>query len=186
MRISRAAPILLAVIFALTAGAGAKLWLDVVWSPAPGWAPQTLERQARAIWAAGPKPSAAQLARAEQLTRAELAFAPQNAAVWCRLAYGRTQVAGRLDAQAAQSLRRCYRYGPFAADVFLWRTEFVFENWQDAPADIRALALRETRAFYSIWAQREKIELMAARIRNPSGRLAMELVLMRASPVPSA
>lgn len=128
--------------------------------------------------------SAAKLARGQALTRAELAFGPYRPEAWCRLAYIQFQQAGRFDAAVAESLRRAYQFGPYDPAVALWRAQFVLDNWATAPTDLKQAALREVRAYYSIWDHREAVELMAAKVRHPAGRLAVELVMLRA-PLPA-
>lgn len=163
----------------------AKLWSDATWRETASSNPQALARRALAELAAEKKPAPARLAAAERLVRAELRFGPYRPSAWCRLAYVQFLRAGRLDERASQSLRRSYELAPYESDAFLWRTQFVFEHWDEAPMDLRQAALRETRAFYSQWENRRQIEMMAARVYNPAGRLALQLVLLQA-PLPGA
>lgn len=181
MKLGRGALILLGGIFCLGACAAAALWIAMAWS-LTSWTPEGVQRQGREALAAHGRPTPAQLAAAERFARLELRLAPQNASTWCRLAYIQSLRAGRLDAASAQSLRRSYSFAPLEPEVFVWRTEFVFDNWDTAPADVKALALKEVRTFYNMWTHRPKIELMAARITSPSGKLALELVMIKAPP----
>lgn len=184
VKIGRGLLAAMALAWGVLALLSVKLWSDMSWRSGPFSHPQALARQALAeLDVKGGKPSAARLDRAEQLTRGELDFGPYRPAAWCRLAYIQYQRAGRVDAASAQSLRRSYEMAPFDADSFLWRVQFIFDHWNEAPMDVRKAALRETRAFYSLWDNRPKIEMMAARVRNPTGRLSLQLVLLSA-PMP--
>ena len=132
------------------------------------------------------KTTPADLAEAERLTRREISFGPYRAAAWCRLAHVQRLAAGRLDVVAAESLRRSYEVAPYSSEVFLWRTEFAFDNWAATPPDVKQHAIREVRAFYSQWSNRQPIELMAARVEDPAGRLAIELLLFGEPRTPKA
>lgn len=127
--------------------------------------------------------SRARLADAERLTRAELGFGAYRPAAWSRLAYIQFLQTGRFDDKVAGSLRRAYQFGPYDPAVSLWRAQFILDNWDVAPTDLKQAALGEVRAYYSAWNHRQAVELMAARVRHPAGRLAIELVMLRA-PMP--
>lgn len=174
---------LAAFVCASLAIGSATLWWNMIAATGTPSNPQALARQSLMQIERQPK-SARNLAQAERLTREELAFGPYRPAVWCRLAYIQYLKAGRLDGAAAASLRRAYQFGPYDPAVSLWRAQLIFDNWTTAPGDLKQAALRETRAYYSVWDYREPVELMAAKIRNPAGRLAVELVMLRA-PLPS-
>jgi hypothetical protein len=184
IKASRGLMAVLGLAWAIAAVGSAMLWSDMTWRSDSASNPQALEQQASAQLD-GANPSAARLAAAEELTRTELTFGPYRPAAWSRLAYIQYKRAGRLDAASIQSLERSYQMARFDSDAFLWRTQFVFENWDQAPPGLRQAALRETRAFYSLWENRKQIDAMAARIHNPSGRLALQLVLLQA-PLPGA
>lgn len=161
----------------------ATLWWNMTTATGTSSNPQALARQSLMQIERQPA-TARNLAEAERLTRAELAFGPYRPAVWCRLAYIQFLKAGRLDEKAASSLRRAYQFGPYDPAVSLWRAQLILDNWTAAPDDLKQAALREVRAYYAVWDHREAVELMAAKVRNPAGRLAVELVMLRA-PMPT-
>lgn len=174
--------VVLCLVWAALAVLTVKLWSDMTWRTGALSNPQALGRESLARLA-GPGPlTKADLAAAERLTRAELGFGPFRPAAWCRLAYIAGRRTGGLDAAAAGFLRTSYRIAPYDAEVFLWRTQFLLDRWDQAPQDLKAAALRETRAFYGFWENRKPVEMMAARVTNPAGRLAIQLVLLQAPP----
>lgn len=174
---------LASVVCLSIAGAAGALWWSTTLAAGTAWTPQALARQSLMQIGSQPR-SAANLRRAEALSRQELEFGPYRPAVWCRLAYIAFLEAGRLDDAAVAAARQAYRFGPYDPDVSLWRVQFILDNWTAAPADLKEAALREVRAYYSVWDHRSEVELMAARVRDPTGRLAIELVLLRA-PMPT-
>ncbi|MDP3175124.1 MAG: hypothetical protein Q8M88_11900 [Phenylobacterium sp.] len=178
-RSARALRIALAVTWGVFALGGAKLFWDMTWGERDN--PTALARHSLELAKGASSP--AKLAEAERLTRKELQFGPYRVDAWCRLAFIQRRRAGRLDNAAIQSMRRAYEVAPFSTEVFLWRTEFLFDNWSQAPDDLKQRALAETRAFYAMWRNRQAVELMAARVEDPAGRLAIELVLLSA-PMP--
>ena len=118
----------------------------------------------------------AQQARA--LVRQELALSPARPAAWARLAYADALEQQRLTPEAAQNLLRSYEVAPLDADLILWRTAFVYRNFDDAPPALRAAAHDEVVAFADLnhlhWTAINRLQRL---IDNPSGRFALMLAL---------
>jgi hypothetical protein len=179
------APILALVGLAFGALCVASLavWTGMAFSVGPVPVPEALANRSIQILEDPARLGPPQLATATRLTKAELAFGPYRPSAWCRLAYIQHRQSGVMDAAVVTSLWRSYQFGPYDPAVTLWRSQFVLDNWDQAPADLKAAVMREIKAYYGVWDHRQQVELMAARVRNPAGKLAVELVLLRA-PLP--
>lgn len=116
--------------------------------------------------------------QARAIVREELDLSPARPAAWARLAYAEALEHQRMTPQAAQHLLRSYEAAPLDADLILWRTAFVYRNFDDAPPALRAAAYDEVVAFADLnhlhWLAINRLQRM---IENPSGRFALMLAL---------
>ena len=135
---------------------------DAAWGFAADLAPV---REARAERAEG------DAAVAE--TRAALAQAPMNAALWARLSWLERRAAGRMTPQAREALDRSYAVAPYGPDITEWRLAFAFEHWAELDPSLRRSAMEEmeTLARHRPGVARR----VAGAIRSPGGRLAARL-----------
>ena len=122
-------------------------------------------REARADRAAG------LVAQAE--TRAALAQAPMNAALWARLSWLEQQAAGTMTRQAKAALDRSYAVAPYGPDITEWRLTFAFEHWTELDPPLRRSVMdeMETLARHRPGVARK----VAGAVRSPGGRLAARL-----------
>ncbi len=160
--------------------AAAAAWMI---GPDPGaLRPDTAESTVDRLLTGGSKPASAKaLARAEALTRKELAWSPAAPAVWARLAQIHSLRTGRLDPQAADLLQRSYALSPYDAELVIWRTGFTFDHWSTAPQALRRRARDEAAAFYNNAKDRASLNELQSQVRDPAGRLALALTFQDAS-----
>ncbi len=150
--------------------------------------PDILALQGAAALAGGGSapPSPAALIRAEQLARRELAWAPDHAAVWTRLSYVENERSGRFAGRSAALLQRGYDVAPFDVDLGLWRINFVFSNWAQAPAELRQRAATEAGVLAGLPGRKAPLERMVRSLADPAARFALLLAIEPAAGAPTA
>jgi hypothetical protein len=115
---------------------------------------------------------------ARAIVEDELDLSPARSAAWARLAYSRALESQVLTPAVAKDLMRSYEVAPKDADLILWRTAFVYRNYDAAPPELRAAAFDEVAAFADLnnlhWMAIERLQRL---IDNPSGRFALMLAL---------
>lgn len=121
-------------------------------------------------------------AAAERLIRRELAWGEVRPSAWCRLALADFNRSGRFDAKVDRNLMKSYEVAPFDTELFSWRLQFIFDNWQSVSPALRIYAMREARAFHAKWETRLVVEAVIPRVRNPVGQFALRLAIRGAEP----
>jgi hypothetical protein len=173
----------LAAIFAsLTAGLAFAGWAEL-WPASP--APEILPLASAHIAAAeslldgGARPSRAALARAEAEIGRALAEEPASAAAWLDLASVRRLEDGAYSPRVLDAVAKSYAVGPMDPAVSYWRLRFCFEDWTRLPDDLRGQVLREVDAVWSARDSREAMRNLPVRVRDPSGRVALDAEIAR-------
>ena len=134
--------------------------------------PDVLSAASAQLLAAGREPD-----RAAALAQRELRLRPYDAAAWCRLADARYQKVGRVDDAVEDLLWRSYAAAPIDVDAFAWRSEFMFDHWPSMTPRLRKRASQEVAAFAGVWETKALVESVFANVEDPSGRLALVLML---------
>ena len=65
--------------------------------------------------------------------------------------------------------------------IFVPRTRFVLEHWNNVSTGVREEALEAVRAGWLNWIQQHEIQMLPRRIANPAGRLAIALEIAKLS-----
>lgn len=173
----RPAALALGGLFGLAAVGIGALWV-AQGSLGPLAGPDTLA--AESVRALGERDPAA----AEQAIARELAWGERRASAWCRLAFAEFSRSGRFTPKVSRALLKSYEVAPFDAEAFVWRLQFIFDHWEEAPPALRREAMREARAFHAQWATRPAVEALVPQVRDPTGQFALRLALRGAEPKP--
>jgi hypothetical protein len=127
------------------------------------------------------RPSRAALAQAEVEIGRALAEEPASAAAWLDLASVRRLEDGGYSARVLEAVGKSYAVGPMDPGVSYWRLKFCFEDWTSLSDDLRAEVLREVDAVWSARDSREAMRNLPTRVRDPSGRVALDAEIGRLS-----
>lgn len=122
-----------------------------------------------------PAPTAAQLDRAEQLTRQALALSPYESTGWLRLASIDAARHGALTDVGARDFEKSYALMPIDPSVAAWRIKFGLEHWSELTPDTRLAVEAESETFLRLGAREVNVQEIYATIEDPSGRLAIAL-----------
>jgi hypothetical protein len=124
-----------------------------------------------------PRERARLAVKAQDATWVELSRSPSRSAAWARLSYEQALAAGGLDDKAARSLLNSYKAAPYDADILLWRTAYVYSNWEKAPPALRQAAFDEVSAFGRFNLHHAALAKLTPFVTDPSGRFAFMLAL---------
>ena len=148
----------------------------------PNWSatrhvPILAASEARAVASTAEASSAAgrDLARAD--TMRSLRLSPYNSWAWCRLAYIDVQRNGVLGPDGLQALEMSYKAAPLGPSVTRWRLTFLFNHWGGLTPELRMQAQRELKARGPL--ARDLVKLLLDHVDDPSGSLALTLMLAR-------
>lgn len=173
----RPAALALSALFGLVALGAGGLWVAQGFPESALTSPDTLAAaSAHALGERGGAPAA------RQYINRELAWGDSRPSAWCRLALADFNQSGRFDAKVDRNLMKSYDAAPFDTELFTWRLQFVFDNWQSVSPALRTRAMREARAFHAKWETRLVVESVIPRVRNPTGQFALRLAIRGAEP----
>jgi hypothetical protein len=85
------------------------------------------------------------------------------------------------NATISSLLEKSYLVAPLDPQIFVPRTRFVLEHWNNVSTGVREEALEAVRAGWLNWIQQHEIQMLPRRIANPAGRLAIALEIAKLS-----
>ncbi|ALL14893.1 O-antigen ligase family protein [Caulobacter henricii] len=111
------------------------------------------------------------LTRLEQLSQREVALRPASGAAWLRRA---AVSAARGQAKdASQALERSYAVAPLQTSLFVSRTKFAYEHWDQISPEAREAAIYQFETEWHRRPDRARYAEIAKSLRNQAGRVAM-------------
>jgi O-antigen ligase len=120
------------------------------------------------------------ISRIKELTTREVDLSPARADGWLRLAMI-ASVERQPNTTISSLLEKSYLVAPLDPQIFVPRTRFVLEHWNNVSAGVREEALEAVRAGWLNWIQQHEIQMLPRRIANPAGRLAIALEIAKLS-----
>lgn len=103
--------------------------------------------------------------------------APSDAMAWLRVAIVENDREGACGPDCINAVSNSYRAAPLARTIFAWRARFALEHWDQMPPSIRQKTLDHMTIEWKTRPGRRDVQGLAAVVHNPSGRLAVNLVL---------
>jgi hypothetical protein len=120
------------------------------------------------------------ISRIKELSTREVDLSPARADGWLRLAVI-ASVERQPNATVSSLLEKSYLVAPLDPQIFVPRTRFVLEHWNNVSTGVREEALEAVRAGWLNWIQQHEIQMLPRRIANPAGRLAIALEIAKLS-----
>jgi len=102
---------------------------------------------------------------------------PSDPMAWLTAAIVESDREGNCGSACVSAVSNSYQAAPLARPIFAWRARFVLEHWDRMPLSIRSKTIEHVCVEWKTRPGRRDVQGLASVVHNPSGRLAIKLVL---------